>query len=269
VTAAGADVQVDVETTFPDSDIFGVKLVNGRPTKALIEFTNKEDGPVQIVFVGGALSTTQPLPEGAPPSAAVIRNLTVVRYDVEVDAGAKHTVPFSFALDMHPQDIQINLMAVVMDEEGKVFQLPAHMGPASIVDPPTSILDPQMYVLSPVALVPVPLCVYAGFEILTLIPAASIFLYLFLTAFFAGTLYFVYKTWIEALFPQAKRSKSVRKVKKVDVAEPLSGSESTGLTSGTDKTYDESWIPEHHINRPVTKRVKSSASAKVKTKVVE
>jgi hypothetical protein len=98
----------------------------------------------------------------------------------------------------------------------------------------------------------------------------SIFLYIFLTALFAGTLYFVYKTWIEALFPQAKRSKSGRKVKKIVVEEPLSGSESAGLTTGADKTYDESWIPDHHINRPVAKRVKSSASAKVaKPKVVE
>jgi hypothetical protein len=94
----------------------------------------------------------------------------------------------------------------------------------------------------------------------------SIFVYLFLAAVFGGTLYFVYKTWIEALFPQAKRTRSGKKGKKtVEVVEPLSGSESTGVSTGKD--YDESWIPEHHLNRPVAKRVKSGA--KGKTKVAE
>jgi hypothetical protein len=91
----------------------------------------------------------------------------------------------------------------------------------------------------------------------------SIFLYLFLTGVFGATLYFVYKTWIESLFPQARVAKPVKKVKKVEV-EPLSGSESAGATTGADKDYDESWIPNHHINRPVAKRVKSGASAKTK-----
>ena len=89
----------------------------------------------------------------------------------------------------------------------------------------------------------------------------SIFLYLVLSAAFAGTLYFVYKTWIEALFPQAKkvqRSKKERRAVALE-KEPLSGGE--GVATGA-KVYDESWIPMDHINRPVAKRVKSSASAK-------
>lgn len=94
----------------------------------------------------------------------------------------------------------------------------------------------------------------------------SIFLYLFLSAAFVGTLYFVYKTWIEALFPQAKRPRTTKKAKKIVEAEPTSGSESTGLATGSGKDYDESWIPEGHINRPSAKRVKSSAS---KTKKFE
>lgn len=93
----------------------------------------------------------------------------------------------------------------------------------------------------------------------------SIFLYLFLCGLFLGTLYFVYKTWIEALFPKTPRSAKggPKRVKKVQ-AEPLSGSESTGVATGTDKDYDESWIPAHHVNKPVAKRVQGGASKKKK-----
>lgn len=87
--------------------------------------------------------------------------------------------------------------------------------------------------------------------------AHSIFLYLFLTGVFGGTLYFIYKTWIEALFPQAKKApRAPKKTKVVDVTEPLSGNESPGVASGIDKDYDESWIPDH-LRRPTTKRTKS------------
>ncbi len=95
----------------------------------------------------------------------------------------------------------------------------------------------------------------------------SIFLYLFITGIFGGTLVFVYKTWIEALFPKSKRPKVVKKTKKVDIVEPLSGNESAGAGTGTDE-FDASWIPSHHINRPVAKRVKSGAKGKSKTSAV-
>ena len=103
----------------------------------------------------------------------------------------------------------------------------------------------------------------------------SIFLYLFLTAAFSGILYFVYKTWIEALFPQAKRpsGKAARKSRKsaaaadADADAALSGTEATSPSAAVATgaaSYDESWIPEHHLARPGAKRVKSSASAKKK-----
>jgi hypothetical protein len=109
----------------------------------------------------------------------------------------------------------------------------------------------------------------------------SIFLYLFLLAAVVGTFYFVYKTWIESLFPQtrrggkggerAKRSSGGSK-KAVAPEDQVSviGADGPAVTTGAllnKAPYDESWIPDHHINRPAAKRVKSGASAK-KTRVV-
>ncbi|KAF3770723.1 hypothetical protein M406DRAFT_320484 [Cryphonectria parasitica EP155] len=226
--AAGSpELKIDIATSFPDST-FGVKLVNGRPTKAVVEIENHEDGPINLVFMGGMLATTQPLPEDAPPSAGVLRNLSAMSYDVDIGPGEARTLPFPFVLDMQPQDVVLNLLAVIRNEKNQIFQVEAHSGLASIVEAPTSIFDPQI-----------------------------IFLYVFLTGAFGGTLYFIYKTWIEALFPQAKKApRAGKKAKKIEAPEPLSGNESPGVASGVDKDYDESWIPDHH-RRPTVKRVKS------------
>ncbi|KND93571.1 Increased recombination centers protein 22 [Tolypocladium ophioglossoides CBS 100239] len=234
---AYSEVAAVVKTTFPDADILGVRLINGWPTKALIEVTNNEDGPLSVAFLTGVLATTKKLPVDTPAYQAIIRNLTAVQYNLPIEAGETKSIPYSFALDMQPQDVRLQLVAVLTNAKGNFFHLAAHNGAASVVEAPTSFFDPQI-----------------------------IFLYLVLSGVFAGTLYFVYKTWIEALFPQAKRTKSAKKSKKiVDADAALSGSESVGASTGASKTYDESWIPNHHMNRPSAKRVKSTASNKKKT----
>ncbi|KAI0023551.1 hypothetical protein F4780DRAFT_55426 [Xylariomycetidae sp. FL0641] len=237
---SNAELKADIATTFPDADIFGVKLVNGRPTKAVVDVTNNEDKPIQVAFVGGQLHTTQELAPDTAPYMGILRNLTTVRYEATIPPGEQQSLPFSFILDMQPQDVRLQLVAVISNSANQIFQVGVSDQVVSIVEAPTSFFDPQI-----------------------------IFLYLVLTAVFGGTCYFVYKTYIEAFFPQAKKSKPAgKKPRAVEEKEPLSGGE--GNTSGTDKGYDESWIPEGHLNRPTARRVKSGASSKSnKTKTAE
>jgi hypothetical protein len=103
-------------------------------------------------------------------------------------------------------------------------------------------------------------------------------LYLFLASATAATLYFVYKTWIETLLPQTKRggkggerakrsSAGTKKAVPVDEQVSVIGGDGPAVATGAQaqKAYDESWIPEHHLNRPNAKRVKSGASSKKTT----
>ncbi|KAG5977516.1 hypothetical protein E4U55_006735, partial [Claviceps digitariae] len=234
IPSSQPELKARIRTTFPQADILGVRLVNGHPTTALVQISNNEPEPIRLVYLAGFVADPKQLPEDAPAYESILRNLTATQYNHEIEAGETKIVTYSFALDMQPQDVKLQLGAIVSSDNGEMHQVVAHDGLASIVEAPTSFLDPQI-----------------------------IFLYLVLSAVFAGTLYFVYKTWIEALFPQAKRTKSFaggKKSKKMspDADAALSGSESAGAATGS-KTYDESWIPEHHIHRPVAKRVKSAA----------
>ncbi|CAH0024114.1 unnamed protein product [Clonostachys rhizophaga] len=223
-----------IKTSFPDSDILGVKILNGRPTNALIDIENQEAGPIIVSFVTGNVKHTKQLPAEAPAYQSILHNITAVQYSTKIEAGEKKALPFSFALDKNPQDVIVQLTAIVSNSNGDVVPVVVFDDKASIVEAPVSFFDPQI-----------------------------IFLYLFLSAAFVGALYFVYKTWVETLLPAAKRApKTPKKAKKIENDGALSGSESITV-SPTGKTYDESWIPDHHINRPPTKRGKSAKGKKV------
>lgn len=83
----------------------------------------------------------------------VVRNLTATRYAVEIPAGQKESISYSFATEMHPQDLRLNLAAILTDNEGKFFTVHAFNGTVSVVEPETSIFDPQMYAISEFAAV--------------------------------------------------------------------------------------------------------------------
>ncbi|TGJ80195.1 hypothetical protein E0Z10_g8558 [Xylaria hypoxylon] len=237
-TAPEAQLNAEIVATFPDADIFGVKLVNGRPTKAVIDITNNEDKPIQVAFLGGQILIPGEVNPDVPAYAAVLRNLSTVEFQATIPAGEKQSLPYSFVLDMQPQDVRLHLIGVITGASNQIFSVGVYDEVVSIVEAPTSFLDPQI-----------------------------IFLYLFLSSAFAGTCYFVYKTYIEAFFPQTKKPRPAKKAKSTLEKEPLSGGE--GTASGNEKVFDASWIPADHINRPTARRVKSSASSKAKAKGAE
>jgi len=231
-------LDVSVSASFPAAEIFGVKLVNGRPTQALLSYSNNEPAPVTVNFIGGSLWTADLDSQGNP---RILRNLTTTRYNLEIPAGGKESLSYSFATELHPQDLRLNLATVLSNGAGKFFTVQVYNETVSIVEQDTSIFDPQI-----------------------------IFLYLFLLAGFLGTCYFVYSTWIAPYFPQKRRGpyaggksgerakKSSGGSKRVDPADQasVSGGEGPAVATGA-KAYDENWIPANHMQRPEARRIKS------------
>lgn len=123
-----------------------MKLVNGHPTRAVLDVANNEPAPISVLLVGGSLTTT--LGPGMPDPPMVIRNLTAQRYGVQVPAGERQTITYAFATEMHPQDLRLSIAAVLQNNEGAVFTKMVYNETVSIVEAPVSIFDPQMYGLT-------------------------------------------------------------------------------------------------------------------------
>ena len=90
---------MEIATSFPDAEVFGVKLVNGRPTRAILDVSNNEPEAVNLMVVGGSLTTPVDAP-GAPDPPVVLRNLTTQRYGVQIPAGEKETLTYAFVNEM-------------------------------------------------------------------------------------------------------------------------------------------------------------------------
>ncbi|QDS77273.1 hypothetical protein FKW77_003914 [Venturia effusa] len=225
-------LSVAVTASFPNSEIFGVKLVNGHATQAVLSFSNAEPEPVSVRRIGGSLWTLEG-PE--KPRSHIVRNLTTVQYNVEVPAGTNQSLTYNFAQELYPQHLRLLLGAVVEKGEN-AFQIPVFNSTVAVVEAPVSFLDPQI-----------------------------IFIYLLLAAMFGGTLLFIYNTWIKTLFPQTRRhgkggerARASTQGKKTAVAptEQISviGADGPAVTASS---FDSSWIPPNHLQRPGAKRIRS------------
>jgi hypothetical protein len=212
-----SQLNVAAQVTFPDSEVFGIKLVNGRPTTAVFNILNGENDPVRIRMVGGSLWPVEAVDLTA---SSPIRNLSTTVYNTEIPAKSNHSLTYKFTTELHPQDLRLLLAGIVEDKNGASFQLEAFNGTVSVVEAPLSIFDPQ-----------------------------TLFIYAFVGAFFGLTAYFIYNTWIKSFLPQQKK-RPARKT------EPVAVAPNAGATTGS-KTYDESWIDPRHLQRPEARRVRS------------
>lgn len=72
-----------------------------------------------------------------------IRNLTSTRYKIQIPPGEKDSLSYSFATELHPQDLRLRIIASIMSDKG-IFSVQAFDEIVSVVEAPTSIFDPQM-----------------------------------------------------------------------------------------------------------------------------
>lgn len=74
----------------------------------------------------------------------IARNLTSTRYNVQIPPGTEQSVSYSFATEMHPQELRLNLITVLTTDMGAVYTLSAYNETVSIVEPDASFFDPQL-----------------------------------------------------------------------------------------------------------------------------
>jgi hypothetical protein len=139
-------LKVNVTTSFPDAEIFGVKLVNGRATRALLRIVNNEPEPISVLVATGALLAPEGV-AGAAETSQIIHNLTISKYSTSIPPNAAETITYSFSTVMNPQDVILDLKVLVQSKTS-IFTLGVFRESVSIVEAPFSILDPQVYVTS-------------------------------------------------------------------------------------------------------------------------
>lgn len=135
-----ANFKINIKTSFPNAEsMFGTKLVNGRPTQALLSIDNGDTQNVMLRFVGGSLWT----PDSGTMQPHLVSNLSTVQYNTEILAGSGESLTYSFTQDLHPQDLQLRLAAIFSDSTGQFFTLNAFNETVSVVEAPISFFDPS------------------------------------------------------------------------------------------------------------------------------
>jgi hypothetical protein len=134
------NLNVKVSVSFPQAEIFGVKLINGHATQARLSISNNEPESIGLSLIAGSLS------HEAAGEPQIVRNLTAQKYSIEIPAGQEETVPYTFTTDLHPRELRLQLVTVLRDGKNNFYTVPVYNETVTVVEKPTSLFDPQMYV---------------------------------------------------------------------------------------------------------------------------
>ncbi|KAK9450572.1 uncharacterized protein V1518DRAFT_414179 [Limtongia smithiae] len=199
-----------------------------------LEITNPEPADAVVQVVGGALYSLAK--DGVTPAPTPLENITAVRVGpvVLTPGGGAQVIPYSFTLDREPKDYFLRI-GVLVEYDGALVQALAYNGTVVLVDPPLSFFDPQL-----------------------------LFLYVILSAIFGVGGYYVFNEYIRPKYFPAKRE-GKRRATPAPAAAAATATP-TAETTGAKTTYDESWIPEHHLRAksPKPRAVKKTATKKTK-----
>jgi len=146
--------------------------------------------------------------------------LTTAKVATEVASLQVVNVPYTFVPNMHAQDVVFELGVLFTTKEG------GKVVQYTAYNSTISVAEPPTSLLDPQVL----------------------FLYLILTGLVAGGGFLAYNTWVAPMLPKPKKVRTVPVESKSTAVETPRGA------------FDESWIPEHHLKRPVAQKVKSSGS---------
>lgn len=119
-----------------------MKLVNGQPTQAILQFSNPDTTPINVAFIGGSLWAPDPKTKGE--TSMIVRNITSTRYNVQIPAEGEESINYSFATELHPQELRLNLVTVLTTDKGAIYTLNAYNETVSIVEPDASFFDLQL-----------------------------------------------------------------------------------------------------------------------------
>ncbi|KAF4571451.1 hypothetical protein EYR40_007921 [Pleurotus pulmonarius] len=164
--------ELSVVGSFAESNPFG-HVVNGEKNQLSIAVENKTPRVVTVVSVAGSVHH--------PETDKLIKNLTSVKYDVQVPQGLKINLPYNFHSEFKPGDLRLRVWLDHLSDDEKLRTI-AYDSIVAIVEPEGSIFDLKLLIT-----------------------------YLIVAAFCGGLGYFAYLSFV----PQTKKPRGKASVQSV------------------------------------------------------